>query len=45
MHESNILKIKTETEKIVYEILESSKKIDFALKDENIKTMENELLT
>ncbi|MCT7627055.1 dynamin family protein [Aliarcobacter butzleri] len=44
MHESNILKIKTETEKIVYEILESSKKIDFALKDENIKTMENELL-
>ena len=44
MHESNLLKIKTETEKIVYEILESSKKIDFALKDENIKTMENELL-
>ena len=44
MHESNILKIKTETEKIVYEILESSKKINFTEKDENIKTMENELL-
>mgnify|MGYP003531174958 CR=1 FL=1 len=44
MHESNLLKIKTETEKIVYEILESSKKINFTEKDENIKTMENELL-
>ena len=44
MNKNKILKIKTETEKIVYEILEPSKKINFAEKDENIKTMENELL-